>query len=100
MRWTVQPLVATDGADMAICSDSDIVAIIQHDPGIQTSEEVDGDNVIWSPEDLARAKLIAAAPELLAALEVVMRELGPRYTEDTHGRPWVTAALAAIANAR
>jgi hypothetical protein len=69
--WSHEPLQATQGADIAIVGSGQVIAVIQHDPDIQTAaeDEIDGDNVVWTAEDLANARLIAAAPELLAACE-------------------------------
>ena len=69
--WHVEPNESTLGADMAICSaDNDwIVAVIPHDPDIQTTNDPDGDSVVWHDADHANACLIAAAPEMLAALD-------------------------------
>lgn len=72
--WHIEPLQSTLGADMAICAPANgwVVAVIQHDPDIQTAgedEEINGDNVVWHGPDKANARLIAAAPDLLAALE-------------------------------
>ena len=53
-------------------------------------------------EDLANARLIAAAPELLAALMVLVdhaREAYPHF-EDTRGQRDIGEALAAIAKAK
>ncbi len=72
--WSHEPLQATQGADIAIVGNGQVIAVIQHDPDIQTAaeDEIDGDNVVWTAEDLANARLIAAAPELLAALEGIV----------------------------
>lgn len=72
--WHQEPLQATQGADIAIIGNGQIIAVIHHDPDIQTADEedIDGDNVVWTAEDLANARLIAAAPELLAALEAML----------------------------
>lgn len=51
---------------------------------------------VWRPRDADR-KLIAAAPELLAALEAVMREFFPHATTDEY--PELRDARAAIAKA-
>lgn len=66
--WTVQPLQATHGADMAIvAADGAIVTVIEHDPAIQTEEEPDGETVVWSDTDLANAAALAAAEQLMKA---------------------------------
>ena len=72
--WSHEPLQSTQGADIAIVGSGQVIAVIQHDPDIQTAaeDEIDGDNVVWTAEDLANARLIAAAPELLAALEAML----------------------------
>lgn len=71
--WTVEPLQGTDGADIAICAPCNgwVVAVIQYDPDIQTVDDPDGDTVIHHPADFANARLIAAAPEMLEALEMI-----------------------------
>jgi len=48
----------------------------------------------------ANARLIAAAPELLAALEGLLPMVPGHNEDDTAGRPWLVAARAAIAKAR
>lgn len=72
--WSHEPLQSTQGADIAIVGNGQVIAVIQHDPDIQTAaeDEIDGDNVVWTGEDLANARLLAAAPELLAALEELL----------------------------
>ncbi len=69
--WHQEPLQATQGADIAIVGNGQVIAVIQHDPDIQTADEedIDGDNVVWGKEDLANATLITLAPDLLEMLE-------------------------------
>jgi hypothetical protein len=69
--WHQEPLQSTQGADIAIIGNGQVIAVIQHDPDIQTADEddIDGDNVVWSEEDLANARLITLAPQLLEMLE-------------------------------
>lgn len=50
-------------------------------------------------EAVANARLIAAAPELLEALEEVMSMLGSELVKDTLGYEWHDKARAAIAKA-
>lgn len=73
--WHIEPLVATHGADMAICAPSNgwVVAVIQNDPDIQTSDNPNGDTVVWHDADKANAALIAEAPAMLAALRRVVQ---------------------------
>ena len=48
----------------------------------------------------ANAHLIAAAPDLLEALEEAISMLGSRLIKDTFGYDWHEKATAAIARAR
>lgn len=107
--WSHEPLQATQGADIAIVGNGQVIAVIQHDPDIQTTaeDEIDGDNVVWTAEDLANARLIAAAPELLAALEIWAQYAeSNRWTDADHhsGDPakngWISMTRAAIARAK
>lgn len=59
--WHVEPEEWTNGRGIAICADDAIVAII--DPEIAADDE-----------DKANARLIAAAPELLATLVEMTEE--------------------------
>lgn len=56
----------------------------------------------YSPEGLANARLIAAAPELLAALEDMFALFADhaQYDEDGHEAAAVAVARAAIAKAK
>jgi hypothetical protein len=82
--WTIEPLQITNGADIAICAPNSgyIVAVVQHDPDIQTCDNPDGDSVKFHPSDISNARLIAAAPDLLAALEHVDAYLAPQGDEE------------------
>ncbi|MGQ2942951.1 MAG: hypothetical protein ACT6Q7_03000 [Blastomonas fulva] len=75
--YEVQPLQSSHGADIAIVAPANgfVVAIIPHDPDIQTADDVDCDTVVRHPQDMANAQLLAAAPELLAALERAVAEI-------------------------
>lgn len=53
----------------------------------------------WPEETEANARLIASAPELLAALETVVRMIGP-YAGQGRMDTEISAARAAIAKAR
>lgn len=100
--YVIEPLQATNGADLAICAPSAgyVIAVIQHDPDKQESEDVDGENVVFSDEELATASLLAASGDLYEALKDVLKFV-PGYREgDHHGRPHLTKALAAIEKAR
>lgn len=68
--WSVEPLESTGGADMAICAPSCgwVVAVVQHDPDIQATDNPDSESVVWHNTDLANAHLIAEAPAMLEAL--------------------------------
>ncbi|QWF18682.1 hypothetical protein [Lysobacter capsici] len=52
----IEPLAATHGADMALCTDAGVIAIIQHDPDIQTVDDPDFDSVVWTAQDHANAQ--------------------------------------------
>ena len=104
--WSHEPLQSTQGADIAIVGSGQVIAVIQHDPDIQTAaeDEIDGDNVVWTAEDLANARLIAAAPELLAALEGI-EVAASEYMAFGSMRRWgiiaaINTARAAIARAK
>lgn len=75
--WHIEPLATTQGADMAICAPNNgwIVAVIQHDPDIQTHDDPDFETVKWHDQDHANARLIAAAPDLLAQLKFALELL-------------------------
>lgn len=68
--WHREPLQSTHGADIAIVAPANgwVVAVIQHDPDIQTCEEPDGDSVVWHPQDLGNADLICEGPAMVDAL--------------------------------
>lgn len=72
--WHIEPLQATNGADMAICAPANgwVVAVIQHDPDIQDVEEPDHSTVKWHPADHANACAIAETPALVEALRAVL----------------------------
>ncbi len=53
----------------------------------------------WFPEADANARLIAAAPELLAALKLFMEQYDIAGDEGRGSRPEIAAARAAIAKA-
>ena len=60
--WHVEPEEASEGRGLAICAEDAIVATITPEDDRQADAE-----------DWANARLIAAAPDLLAALEVAWR---------------------------
>lgn len=95
--WHVEPLQATHGADLAICGDGYIVAVVQHDPEIQPAEEVDGENVRWHTSDKPNAHLIAAAPAMYEALRACEERL---TAWQAGGALQVETTLAAIQAAR
>jgi len=53
-----------------------------------------------SAHNAANARVIAAAPDLLEALEAMMKLRNPRYLTDTERADIINAAVAAIAKAR
>lgn len=57
------------------------------------------DQLISEEERIANATLIAAAPELLAALKALLDELTWRVGDGAEGEPCLMAARAAIAKA-
>ena len=59
----------------------------------------DPDGIRSAGEDSANAKLIAAAPDLLAALEAIIKMIGP-YAGQGRMDTEISAARAAIAKAR
>ena len=75
--WHVEPLQTTNGADIAICAPNSgyVVAVVQHDPDIQTCDNPDGETVKFHPSDKANAALIAAAPDLLQAAKNALADL-------------------------
>ena len=96
--WAVQPLQATHGADMAIvAADGAIVALIEHDPAIQTENDPDGVTVVWSDTDRANANALAAAPDLLSATKAMLALAEREYLYLAHKG---TAEGKVIAEAR
>lgn len=82
---------------------------LEHSDQVAMTKEVYGDRMTYGPgeETAANARLIAAAPELLEALEAAVRQTPKRYTNErsqygdrvaSHPE-WVAQALAAIAKA-
>lgn len=109
--WHVEPLQTTNGADIAICAPNNgyVVAVIQHDPDIQTSDNPDGESVKFHPSDIANAQLIAAAPDLLAALanllalielHIAERSKTPEEEDNFLSCHHITQARAAIAKTK
>lgn len=64
--WTIQACQADQGESIAICEGSRIVAIIPPEEEAREGE--------WSAEDKANANLIAAAPELVMVLKMLLAE--------------------------
>ena len=62
-------------------------------------EDCESGNWVRGKETNANARLISAAPELLAALEEVFI-IGDRLVSDVYGTDFVRSAKAAIAKAR
>lgn len=76
-RFEVQPHQASHGADIAIvdtCT-GEIVAIIPHDPALQTVENPDGETVVRDPADMKRAHMIAASLSADAARSATARAM-------------------------
>jgi hypothetical protein len=68
-------------------------------PGVQIGSEKFFVSTFRSDESLANARLIAAAPQLLEALQDTFAMLETSLLRDTFGREWVEKARAAIATA-
>ena len=58
-----------------------------------------GRTLLPAVEIAANAALVAAAPDLLAALQALLPHVPGHLTEDLSGRPWLAQARTAIARA-
>jgi len=83
-------------AGRAIPEDNTISRIVRAgDDHIAAVMDLDG----AAQEAADNARLIAAAPELLAALQALLPHVPGHLTDDLFGRPWLAQARAAIARA-
>lgn len=91
--WHVEPKVSDHGASLVICDGGGegILAVI---PPLNDADEPDADTAERGAHDEANSRLMAAAPDLLAALEGLIVLVG--------GQSWaaVDKARAAIAKAK
>ena len=62
----IEPLAATHGADMALCTNAGVIAIIQHNPDIQTVDDPDFDSVVWAAQDHVNAQRLVAGWNVIA----------------------------------
>lgn len=88
--WHVEPKVSDNGASLVICDGGKegILAVI---PPINDADEPSYDTAKRGPHDVANAALLAAAPELLAAMEEARTAL-------TFYREWMAEHGAPEAN--
>lgn len=108
--WHVEPLQWDRGASIAICNrQNGVLAVIQ-----PLNDAEDSQSALRDPCDLPNAHLMAAAPELLEALEEALREieywhsdmLEPEERAHPGGNGWARvhdrgrAAIAQAKNAR
>jgi hypothetical protein len=75
--WRVVPYAWDEGASLSIVARDNgfIVARIDYEPKLQTVNAPDADTVVRYPCDEANARLIAAAPVMLMALQAARDEL-------------------------
>lgn len=64
--WELQPLQADHGASLCIASGAFVIAVI---PPTNADDEPDMDTAKRDPHDEANGRLLAAAPEMLEALQ-------------------------------
>ncbi|MGO1069467.1 hypothetical protein [Lysobacter sp. CA199] len=64
----IEPLQSTQGADMALCTSEGVIAIIQHDPDIQTVDDPDFESVVWTAQDHANAQRLVDGWNAVAAV--------------------------------
>ncbi len=73
--WAVEPRQWDHGASLAIVALNNgyIVAIVPFDEDIQTVDDPDYETVKRHPDDVPNAHLIAAAPAMYEALQIMVR---------------------------
>lgn len=104
--WHVEPLQSDHGGSLAICGpahcpenpDYEELGIIAIIWPMNADDEPNYDTAVRHPSDVANANLLAAAPSLLAACELMLEQLRDDYQEPD-GTRW-QYALDAIAAAK
>lgn len=100
--WRIEPLQSIQGTDMAIVAAANgrIVAVIPHDPDIQEVDEPDSETVVFHDEDCRNARLLAAAPALVAQRDALAAALTEMLAAaDMFREPYRNAAVCERAEA-